>query len=264
MENAATKPQKRVRPEHNNRWGGLVLIIIGVLFLLSKIPSTAGMFPGWFFTWPVLLIGIGIFSGLKNGFRNIAWLVLVVIGGYFLMYENDLITLNLRPYAFPIGIILLGVFVILKRNRLSRDCRPRHGRHWHQHGKHWHQTTEFGDTTESDVSDDIVNVSATFGSVERNIFSKNFRGGNISSSFGGAQVNFAQADFQGTAILDVSVMFGGVDIIIPSNWNLKNEISVIFGGIEDRRTVAPNVQESGKTLVLKGNIMFGGIEIKSY
>ncbi len=262
MENAATKPQRRIQPEHNNRWGGLVLIIIGVLFLLSKIPATSGIFPSWFFTWPMLLVGIGIFSGIKNGFRNAAWLVLIVIGGYFLMYENDLISLNLRPYAFPIGIILLGVFIIIKKKRFKDNCRPHHrfGRHG---AKHW-QPGQEAEPTEADVSDDVVNISATFGSVERNIFSKNFRGGSISSAFGGAQVNFAQADFQGTAVVDVSVMFGGVDIIIPANWNLKNEISVIFGGIEDRRTVSANVQESGKMLILKGNIMFGGVEIKSY
>lgn len=260
MENEATKPHRRIYPDQNNRWGGLVLVIIGVLFLLSKIPATAGLFPHWFFTWPVLLIGIGIFSGVKNRFRNAAWLILILIGSYFLMYENDLISLNLRPYAFPVGIILLGIFIILKKNRFRDRCRPHHR---FRHGRHWQYAQEEG-VAEADISDDVVNVSSTFGSVERNIFSKNFRGGNISSVFGGAQVNFTQADFQGTAVVDVSVMFGGVDIIIPANWNLKNEISVIFGGIEDRRTVAANIQESGKTLILKGNIMFGGIEIKSY
>lgn len=242
----------------------MVLVVIGVLFLLSKIPATAGFFPHWFFTWPMLLIGIGIFSGIKNRFRNIAWLILIVIGGYLLLYENDLITVNLRPYAFPIGIILLGIFVMIKKNHFKDSCRQhqrfRHGRRHHQ----WQYAQEEATSTEYDISDDVVNISSTFGNVERNIFSKNFRGGSISSTFGGAQVNFSQADFQGTAIVDISVMFGGVDIIIPANWNLKNEVSVVFGGIEDRRTVAANVQDSGKTLILKGNIMFGGIEIKSY
>lgn len=256
MENVATKPYRRIRPDHNNKWGGLVLIIIGILFLLNKIPETAQWFPHWFFTWPVLMIGLGLFTGVKNGFRSPAWIVLSLIGGYFLLYENDLISLNLRPYALPIGIILLGIFIILKRNRqCNHQSKFRHWQPGHAGGKF---------TEPVDASEDTVNVNSTFGSVERNVFSKSFKGGTLSSVFGGAQVNFAQADFQGTAVVDVSIMFGGVDIIIPSNWNLKNEISVIFGGIEDRRTVAPNINESGKTLVLKGNIMFGGIEIKSY
>lgn len=259
MENVETRPPSHIHPNHNNKLGGLVLIIIGVLFLFSKLPQTAGLFPHWFFTWPVLLIGIGIFVGVKHRFRTPGWFILMLIGGYFLLSEQDIITFNLRPYIIPTGIILLGIFLIFKKNRFRRDrCKPRWQKHGHPYGQH---STVYDI---SDTSEDIINVSSTFGSVERNVFSKNFKGGNISTAFGGVQVNFAQADFQGTAIVDVSIIFGGADIIIPSNWNLKNEISVVFGGIEDRRTVAANVHESGKTLILKGNIMFGGIEIKSY
>jgi len=257
MENVETKPFKRSRPEHNNKLGGLVLIIIGVLFLLNKIPQTSNLFPNWFFTWPVLLIGIGLFTGVKSRFQNHAWIILMLIGGYSLLAENDLISLNLRPYAFPIGIIILGILVVVKKNRKC-DPRAQKFKNW----QHNHPGQKF--TEPVDATEDVINVNSTFGSVERNVFSKNFKGGSISSVFGGAQVNFTQADFQGTAVVDVSIMFGGTDIIIPSNWNLKNEISVVFGGIEDRRTVAANVHESGKTLILRGNIMFGGIEIKSY
>lgn len=256
MENDVTKMNKRMEPGHDHKLGGLVLVIIGVLFLLSRIPATRDMFPRWFLTWPMLLIALGIFTAVKNRFRGPAGLILMLIGGYFLLYENDLVSLNLRPYALPIGIILLGLFVIFKKNRFGQRARL----HRHRYDKN----CSYGGDFTADTSEDTVNISSTFGSIERNIFSKNFKGGSISSAFGGAQVNFAQADFQGTAVVDISIMFGGADIIIPSNWNLKNEISVIFGGIEDRRTVAANMHESGKTLILKGNIMFGGIEIKSY
>jgi predicted membrane protein len=259
MENAETKPYRRIRPEHNNKWGGWVLIIIGVLFLLNKIPQTAGWFPHWFLSWPVLLIGLGLFTGVKSRFQSPAWVILCLIGGYFLLYENNWVSFNLRPYAVPVGIILLGILFIFKR---KRRCNP------HQHHgrfKHWQPGNPASKFEEPvDASEDIVNVHSIFGSVERNIFSKDFKGATISSVFGGAQVNFVQADFQGTAVVDVSIIFGGADIIIPSNWNLRNEISVIFGGIEDRRTVAPNVHESGKTLILRGDIVFGGVEIKSY
>lgn len=263
MENEATKPYLRKRPEPNHKLGGLVLIVIGVLFLLNRIPQTAGMFPHWFFTWPMILIAIGIFTGIKNGFRHMSWLIFLIIGCYFMAYENNLISLNLRPYALPIGLILVGILIMIKRNQFHKHydrCHPHHRRF----GKHWEPAAATEGDEATDVSDDVVSVSSTFGNVERNVFSKNFRGGNISSVFGGAQVNFTQADFQGTAIVDVSVMFGGVDIIIPSNWNLKNELSVIFGGIEDRRAISSTMHESGKTLILKGNIMFGGVEIKSF
>lgn len=248
---------RRMKRNPNDKTGGIVLIVIGVLFLLSKIPMTAALFPSWFFTWPMILIAIGLVTALKSKFRNPAWFIMMIIGGYFLMLNNNLISINLRPYIFPLGLILLGIFIIIKKNRRCPTYKGKFN-HW-QHDNVRQVTDE-----NIDSSEDILNVNSIFGNIERNVFSKNFKGGTISSVFGGAQINFTQADFEGTAIIDVSVIFGGVDIIIPSNWNLKNEMSVVFGGIEDRRAVTNNVNESGKTLILKGDIVFGGIEIKSY
>ncbi|HEU4607866.1 MAG TPA: DUF5668 domain-containing protein, partial [Chitinophagaceae bacterium] len=209
MENVATKPYRRIRPEHNNKWGGLVLIIIGVLFLLAKMPATKDIFPTWFFTWPVLLIGMGLFTAVKSRFRNVAWLILTIIGTYFLLYENDMISVNLRPYAFPIGIIILGLLVIFKKNRFHKDRERLFRERMHRRDrfmKHWHPGSEGEMIPDADSSEDTVHVSSTFGNIERNVFSKNFQGGSISSAFGGAQVNFTQADFQGTAIVDISIM----------------------------------------------------------
>jgi predicted membrane protein len=251
---------RRMKHNKNDKTGGIILIIIGVFFLLSRIPQTAAWFPTWFMTWPMILIAIGVITAIKSRFRNPGWIVLTGLGAYFLCVDQQWISLNLKPYIFPIGIILLGIFITLKRNNRNKRCRPRH----HRFQPWQHEDIKEALEANKDASDDILNVNSIFGSVERNVFSKNFQGGNISSIFGGAQINFAQADFEGTAIIEVSVVFGGVDIVIPSNWNLKNEMSVVFGGIEDRRTVSPNVAESGKTLILKGDIIFGGIEIKSY
>lgn len=251
---------RRMKHNPNDKTGGIVLIIIGLLFLLYRIPQTSVFFPTWFFTWPVLLIGIGLITAIKSRFRNPGWLIMTVIGLYFLLEENYAIGLNLKPFIIPIGLILLGIFITLKK-RNNRRCHNR----WQERFRPWEQEDikKALDNT-ADSTDDILNVSSIFGSVERNIFSKNFKGGTISSVFGGAQINFAQADFEGTAIIDVSIIFGGVDIIIPSNWNVKNEMSVVFGGIEDRRTVSPAVSSSDKTLILKGDVIFGGMEIKSY
>lgn len=247
--------RKRWHPRHphphNNRTGGVVLIIIGILFLLHRIPETSAMFPHWFFSWPVLLIAIGIFVGFKNGFRSFGWVIPILIGAYALLYEHNLISLNLRPYALPIGLIVIGICVILKRNRKSQF-------------RKFYEEQKVTAADDIDPTDNSINISSIFGSVEKNVFTKDFKGGTITSVFGGSQINLTQSDIQGVAVIDVSIIFGGVDIVIPANWNLKNEMSVVFGGIEDGRTTPPNLAESGKTLVLKGNILFGGVEIKSY
>ncbi len=253
MDNSAPNhPEAKFERHGNNRWGGLILILIGIIFLLQKIPQTSGLFTSWLFSWPSLLIVIGLFLGIKHRFRNIVWLILILIGAYSLLYNNDIIDLNLRPYLVPIAIIAIGFTVLLNKNR---NCQ--------QHPHRFKRGQPVPMPVAEDLTD-ILEVNTTFGNVEKNVFSKNFKGGKINCTFGGGQINFSQADFQGIVVVDVSIIFGGLDVIIPSNWNLKNEVAVVFGGIEDKRKIMTGSSESSKTLVLKGNIMFGGIEIKSY
>ena len=53
---------------------------------------------------------------------------------------------------------------------------------------------------------DSVNV---FGGSHQTIYSKNFKGGEITAVFGGCDVNLTQADFEGVVAIDVTAIFGG-------------------------------------------------------
>ena len=60
-------------------------------------------------------------------------------------------------------------------------------------------------------------------------------------------------------------MFGGVILIVPAHCQVKSELNVIMGGVEDKRNMQQNqVFPSDKILVLKGDVVMGGVEIKSY
>ncbi len=67
-----------------------------------------------------------------------------------------------------------------------------------------------------------------------------------------------QADFKGTIVMDFNIAFGGCKIILPPQWNVRNEITAILGGIDDKRPAVSDVDPS-KTLVLTGSVMFGGV-----
>ena len=95
------------------------------------------------------------------------------------------------------------------------------------------------------------------------MISKNFKGGRIESMFGGTELNLMQADFTGTAVLDFNIAFGGVKLYVPPQWNVKSEVTAILGGVEDKRAITPQT-DSTKVLLLRGSVMFGGLEIKSY
>src|ERR1044071_2392057 len=64
-------------------WTGALLLLIGGVALAK---SLGVIMPGWLFTWQMLLIVIGLFIGLKKGFRG-GWFVPVIIGGAFLLNE---------------------------------------------------------------------------------------------------------------------------------------------------------------------------------
>lgn len=107
---------------------------------------------------------------------------------------------------------------------------------------------------------DIVSI---FSGVKKTILSKQFVGGEIVCVFGGAELNLTNADFNSPVVLDLVQIFGGTKLIVPANWEIRAEAATIFGGIEDKRRQPPNTL-ADKVLILKGSIIFGGVEVSSY
>jgi predicted membrane protein len=57
-------------------------------------------------------------------------------------------------------------------------------------------------------------------------------------------------------------VMGGTKLIVPSNWEVRSQLTSIFGNVEDKRQSAST--NSDKVLILDGSSVFGGIEIKNY
>ena len=85
----------------------------------------------------------------------------------------------------------------------------------------------------------------------------------MTNIFGGTEIDLSQADLMGTAVLDVTALFGGATLIVPSNWNVISEAVAIMGEVKDKR-VMKGLPETNKTLLIKGTVIFGGIDIKSF
>lgn len=228
----------------NKLFGGVILLLIGVLLLLKKLH----MFPyfDWHTIWPVVVILIGLFIGIQKRFRNHAWWILILVGGAHLVPEFMVMGTRSSSLMVPLAFIIGGL-VVLFRSRKKNDCM---------------RETEVITNTES-----YLNIDVTFGGRKEIVTSKDFRGGNISTTFGGTEVNMIQADTTVSPIvLNLSVSFSGVELVVPSHWELQNEIEPTFGSVEDHRSIrTPGITtEPRKVLILKGSCSFGSIEIKSY
>lgn len=226
----------------NGLWGGVIVLIIGLVFLLRKLDLHL---PHWVFSWPMLLIVIGFVMGAKHKFQGAGWFILTFIGTIFLI--NDILPWDwqLQRFFWPIVLIVIGLFMISKAaNRNKR-----------------YEEIMAGDTAGAS-KEDFLQSTTIFSGTNKVILSKNFRGGSVTAIFGGTELNFMQADINGQVEMDITAMFGGIELTVPSHWDVKLDVNTIFGGIEDKRMVVP--ASANKVLVLKGTCLFGGVELKSY
>lgn len=233
--------------KHNRRnliIAAILIIGIGKLWLFHKMNLFT--LPEWLFSWKTLLICIGLVIGLLTRFKEMFWAVPVIVGGIFLLGDIPGLNFNVKEFAWPIVIIVFGTFLLV---RAFSKSGARSG----------YCNSGF---TESSGGEDHIELTSIFGGNKRKIFSKNFKGGETVNVFGGTEVDFTQADIQGTVHLDATQIFGGLKITVPANWNVRPEMTCIMGGADDKR--GSTETDPNKTLVITGVCIFGGIDIRSY
>lgn len=233
---------------------GALLLIFGGLLLLDNIAGID------IFSWPLILIGIGIYIGSKNNFKSPASYILIGIGVFFLLSEY---THGLGQYFFPLLLIAGGLWLLLRK---KKPADPTQGFEWDKRVTNddpENPGPEAADPEHFSYEDKIESVSV-FGGVKKNVVSKNFKGGEIVCIMGGAEINMIQADIQQPVVIEVVQIFGGTKLILPPHWIIQSEMAAIFGGIEDKRPIHPNADEQKKILIVKGTSIFGGLSIVSY
>ena len=235
-------------PNRHNRgraFAGIIVVIAGTLLLARQIGA---IMPYWLFTWPMILIGVGLFIGFRHNFRNPGWMIPTGIGLVFLV-EHLVPDVQIRQYLWPIVIIVVGLFMIFRPRGRSR------GEYW----KNWE------DTDAQSLADNAFETVTIFGGDKKQIISKDFRGGESVCAFGGVEINLTQADINGIATIEVVQLFGGTKIIVPPHWKvLTDELVCVFGSLEDKRQIGGSIVDGTKTLVLKGTCIFGGIDLRSF
>ncbi len=217
---------------------GLVLIVVGVLFLLDRMGRLdfGTVFSKY---WPLILILAGIVHLVANNFRNVAGgIVLIVIGGFFMLTKLDVLGKSAWHYVWPILIIILGLWILLGLSaRRSREAPP-------------------------GVKENDLDAFAMFSGLERCIESQNFRGGKATAIMGAIDLDFTQARLaEGKANIELTAILGGIEIKVPRSWRVEVDGHPILGGIEQKHTFTPGT-EAAQTLYVRATAILGGIDIK--
>lgn len=241
----------------NRLWGGLILLAIGIIFFLRNFGIDI---PYWVISWRTLLIAIGLYIGFKRNFKGAAWLIFVLVGAYFII--EDIGDFDFSSYYFAMIFIALGLYLILKpKADPLKKWNLKHSGHASVESP---LTLDSAKEIPSADQSDIIDSVNVFGGAHQRIYSKNLQGGDVVAIFGGCELNLSHSDFKDTITLEVVAIFGGIKIIVPPNWEIKSEAAAIFGGIDDKRAVAPFGEGPRKILVIKGLALFGGVDIKNY
>ena len=218
-----------------------VFIIVGILFLGRNMGFVDDYLFHVLVSWQMLLVVIGLVQLIKKNF--IGGLILITVGSYFLLP----IEYGLGTY-WPVLLIIIGIGILFRLTRKD------------------HCFHDFKNNAREEMvsdGDGFVKSDVTFGGVKHIVLEPVFKGAGLDVSFGSITLDLRKTSLESECtFIKVDVSFGGVELYVPSNWNIIVEADTTLGAIEDKRFVSSQIDESHK-LVIRGDITFGGLEIKS-
>jgi predicted membrane protein len=226
---------------------GILLLIIGSVWMLRELDYAL---PDWIFGFPSIFLLLGTYSLVKNGPQQIGAYIWIFLGSFFIvdqLYPNW----NLKDFILPFAILVSGVIFLLNPLKIIRN--------WQ-----WNKFKKEIDFTEDHSTSDVLSMDAILGSIEKTITSQDFKGGRIICLLGSVELNLVNADFQGDCTIEVTSIMGGLELIVPGNWEIVNEISAILGDVSDKRMIQSDDDSPQRKLHLRGTAVLGGIEIKSF
>lgn len=226
---------------------GLIIILLGVGFFLSKMGVFALELRLW---WPAILVIIGI-AGLFSR-RSILWnACLVFLGGFLLLNYHNIIPGNAWNYFWPAALILVGVLIIFGNDRVRVRIHERNS-----------EQNPGQNSSKGQDANDFPDYVVLLGGLDVRNNSQNFKGGRASAVFGGMEVDFSQARMQAEEVnFSASAAFGGIEITVPKDWQVIVTGTPILGGIENR-CQSPQ-QEGSPRFRLNASAICGAVEIKN-
>ncbi|MFB6153133.1 MAG: LiaI-LiaF-like domain-containing protein [Halodesulfurarchaeum sp.] len=213
----------------------LLVVLVGIL-LLASTTGAFGTESIW--AWiPLVFVLLGIWAIWKSGGRNLTGPIMVIaIAGTFQLRNLGLLTDQQIGTWWPLFVVLFGILLLVGRERRHR----------------FHV---------SPTDADELSVVSVFGSSDQRITAEAFVGGEVVSLFGGASVDLRDAVITDPpAVIETVAIFGGPEIRVPEEWNVRIDVLPLFGGTEDKRP--RDADRSAETdLVVTGVVLFGGLTV---
>jgi len=240
---------------------GVILITVGVILILERLNLIPESMADMLISWQMLLVGVGVLS-LIGGNRT-GGTIMIVIGATFMIPELITVPQEVRRIYWPLILVAIGISILLRRRDNQKPIKGNDPIITNLNDDASQSSNSAYSAESFNTFDDFV----IFGGREIFVTSQALAGGKATSIFGGIEFDLRKASLQpGGAVIDCVSVFGGCGFKIPMDWNVRNEVTTIFGAFTDKRgeTYNDRYYDPSKTLVIKGISMFGGIEVKHF
>jgi predicted membrane protein len=271
---------------------GMAIALLGVVLMLDRLNLVEASHILRFWPVPIILIGVQLIAQARDGRDRMRGAIFTIIGTWLFLSMQGLIPVRLWDLIWPIVLMLIG-FGLMFRTGSGRRSRRRFRADaplgpagplgpTAPVGPAGGGTAFFAPdgTAKPGTSADVtagrppdrferISIFAIWSSVRRTSAASPFRGGDITAIMGGGQLDLRQAVIPAgeEAVLDIVAVMGGVEIMVPSDWEVATPLIPFMGGVEDRRfppATDPTAPKSpSRRLVLRGLVMMGGVHIKS-
>lgn len=216
---------------------GIVLIVAGAIFALNSlnITNVELFFDGWWTLFILVPCAIGLFTEREK----MGNLIGLAIGVFLLLCCQDILSFSMFWQLWiPVIIIVIGLKMIFTALFSGKTAEIR--------------------TKQKKEGKTPKTALALFSGNDINYNGEPFDGANLTAVFGGLECDIRNAVITEDCVITVTVLFGGIDILVPEGINVKSNTFALFGGTSNKTAI----HKDAPTVYINGICMFGGVEIR--
>lgn len=215
---------------------GLLIVALGLILTADNL--------GWVDAdqilkfWPLILTVVGVTKLLQTDTTSgrVFGGGLVLLGLGMTIDEVWHVNIDIQRW-WPLALVIVGAFIVYRAARGD---------------------TRGGSAAPAAADTDLSEFAFWSGKVRKNA-SAAFRRADLTAIMGGVELDLRGATTQGqAAIIDVFVWWGGVEITVPPDWAVDNQVMVVMGGADDSSS---GTQDSTNRLIVRGFCIMGGVDI---
>lgn len=220
---------------------GIAIVALGVIFGGNALGwfDFNVFFDGW---WTLFIIVPSVISLITEK-EKLSSLGFLAAGVVLLLAAQNVFSYDVAwKVILAIFLVVAGIMIIVKavfHNKNEKEIEKK--------------VKELKDDKNMDSQ------MAVFSGSDRVYSDEVFSGSNLMAIFGGVDLDLRKAKFTKDTVIKAFCLFGGIDIKVPEDVQVKISSGFIFGGISDERK-----SDSGKgkyTIYLDAAGGFGGVSI---